>query len=134
VDAKSRLSHSRQAAFNNLDRMMPGLTLGDHAIPILLILKMRMLRKTTFAGKAGFPRVRIDKCRTDVSHDLFPFCVISEISIPKNFGFVIKLVVENRKFFVTGSQTAGHSLRRDIGGPILCRMTALIAIRNRAIR
>ena len=55
--------------------MMPGVTLGDHAIPILLILKMSVLRKAIFfTMEAGFKFAHIDKSRGDDSHDRFPFC------------------------------------------------------------
>ena len=55
--------------------MMPGLSLGDHAIPILLILKMSVLRKTIFfTMEAGFTFAHIGHNRSDDSHDRFPFC------------------------------------------------------------
>ena len=54
---------------------MPGLTLGDHAIPILLILKMSVLRKAIFfTMEAGFKFALIGHSRSDDSHDRFPFC------------------------------------------------------------
>ena len=54
--------------------MMPGLTLGDHAIPILLILKMSVLRKAIFfTMEVGFTFAHIDKSRSVDSHDHFPF-------------------------------------------------------------
>ena len=55
--------------------MMPGLTLGDHAIPILLILKMSVLRKAIFfTMEAGFTFAHIEHSRSNDSHDRFPFC------------------------------------------------------------
>lgn len=54
--------------------MMPGLTLGDHAIPILLILKMSVLRKAIFfTMEAGFTFAHIGHDRSDDSHGWFPF-------------------------------------------------------------
>ena len=55
--------------------MMPGLGLGDHAVPILLILKMSVLRKAIFfTMEAGFTFAHIGHNRSDESHDLVPFC------------------------------------------------------------
>ena len=50
------------------------MTLGDHAIPILPVLKKRVLRKATFFAKeAGFLGACIGKSSDD-AHDRFPFC------------------------------------------------------------
>ena len=81
---------------------MPGLSLGDHAIPILLILKMSVLRKAIFfATEAGFRFAHIEQCKIDVAHDCFPFCkssfCLSGGTIAQFFGFVIKLVVKFSK-------------------------------------
>ena len=54
---------------------MPGLSLGDHAILILLILKMSVLRKAIFfTMEAGFTFAHIEHSRSNDSHDRFPFC------------------------------------------------------------
>ena len=55
--------------------MMPGLTLGDHATLILLILKMSVLRIAIFfTGEDGFTFALIGHSRSDDSHDRVPFC------------------------------------------------------------
>ena len=79
---------------------MPGLTLGDHAIPILLILKMSVLRKAIFfTMEAGFKFALITENRSEVLHGVCPFCemlfLISNSSIADKSAFVIQLVVKS---------------------------------------